>query len=489
MILSKMINILSVFCIQKFLLWEEKSILMVVIIKKALVISRGEFTLCSAVRGKNRMIVAKFGGSSLADAAQFQKVKDIVFADSRRMLIIPSAPGRRFDNDEKVTDLLYLCHSQQKAGESFQKTFDEIQRRYLDIAKQLHISLELKPYLQEIQQQMEEGASADYCASRGEFLNGLLLANFLEFAFIDAAEVIFFDEQGAFDAEKTNSVLKKRLETVETAVIPGFYGSSPDGSIRVFSRGGSDITGAIVARAAQAELYENWTDVSGFLMADPRIVTNPRPISHITYHEMHELCCAGATVLHEDCVYPVSSVGIPTNIRNTNLPQHPGTMITCNALQREDFAIFAGVSGKKGFSLLVIEKEAPDHTWSFVQEVLSVVKKKGIKFQYLPSGTHCVCLLVETKQFLEKKDSFQDEINKINIPFSISIQPETAGIVLVGYGIIHNRLAVNRIYTALQRKNIDVVMINQGSGELSTWVGVAETEMEGAIRAIYEEFL
>lgn len=435
------------------------------------------------------MVVAKFGGSSLADAAQFQKVKNIVFADSRRMLIIPSAPGRRFDKDEKVTDLLYLCHSQQASGMPFQKTFEEIQKRYSDIAKQLHLSLELEPFFQEIQQQMEEGASADYFASRGEFLNGVLLANYLGFEFLDAAEVIFFNEQGVFDAEKTNYVLKQRLDKIEKAVIPGFYGSNPDGSIRVFSRGGSDITGAIVARAAQAELYENWTDVSGFLMADPRIVTDPRPISHITYHEMHELCCAGATVLHEDCVFPVSSAGIPTNIRNTNLPQHPGTMITCSALQREDFAIFAGVSGKKGFSLLVIEKENPDHTWSFVQEVLRVAKKFGIKFQYLPSGAHCVCLLVEAKQFFEKQQDFEREITKSNVPFSMTVQPNIAGIVLVGYGIIHNRLAVNRIYTALQRHNIDVAMINQGSGELSTWVGVSENEMEKAICAIYEEFL
>lgn len=435
------------------------------------------------------MVVAKFGGSSLADAAQFQKVKNIVFADSRRMLIIPSAPGRRFDKDEKVTDLLYLCHSQQASGMPFQKTFEEIQKRYSDIAKQLHLSLELEPFFQEIQQQMEEGASADYFASRGEFLNGVLLANYLGFEFLDAAEVIFFNEQGVFDAEKTNYVLKQRLDKIEKAVIPGFYGSNPDGSIRVFSRGGSDITGAIVARAAQAELYENWTDVSGFLMADPRIVTDPRPISHITYHEMHELCCAGATVLHEDCVFPVSSAGIPTNIRNTNLPQHPGTMITCSALQREDFAIFAGVSGKKGFSLLVIEKENPDHTWSFVQEVLRVAKKYGIKFQYLPSGAHCVCLLVEAKRFFEKQQDFEREITKSNVPFSMTVQPNIAGIVLVGYGIIHNRLAVNRIYTALQRHNIDVAMINQGSGELSTWVGVSENEMEEAICAIYEEFL
>ncbi len=445
--------------------------------------------LCLLVRGKNRMIVAKFGGSSLADAGQFQKVKNIILSDSRRMLIIPSAPGRRFDDDEKITDLLYRCHSQQAAGVSFQKTFEEIQKRYYDIANGLQLSLHLEPYFQEIHHQMASGASADYCASRGEFLNGLLLANYLGFEFLDAAEVIFFDERGVYDAEKTDFVLGQRLKQMERAVIPGFYGSNPDGSIRAFSRGGSDITGAIVARGAKAELYENWTDVSGFLMADPRIVTNPRPISHITYHEMHELCCAGATVLHEDCVFPVSSAGIPTNIRNTNLPEHPGTMITCNALQREDFAIFAGISGKKGFSLLILEKEQADHSRSFVQEVLQAAKKCGLKFQYLPSGIHCVCLLVETRQLLALKEVFEWEIRKIDVPFSMTIQPEIAGIVLVGYGIVHNRLAVNRIYRALHRQNIAVVMINQGSGELSTWVGVAENEMEAAICAVYEEFL
>lgn len=434
------------------------------------------------------MIAAKFGGSSLADAAQFQKVKNIIFADTRRIFIVPSAPGRRFDQDEKVTDLLYRCHEEAAAGQSFQKTFEEIRQRYFDIANGLHLTLELEPFFEEIYHQIALGTSADYCASRGEFLNGLLLADYLGYEFLDAAEVVFFDEQGIFDGEKTNNVLGQRLKSLDNAVIPGFYGSNPDGSIRAFSRGGSDITGAIVARAAKAELYENWTDVSGFLMADPRIVSNPRPISHITYHEMHELCCAGATVLHEDCVFPVSHAGISTNIRNTNLPQHPGTMITCTAVQRADFAIFAGISGKKGFSILLVEKEQTDRTWTFVQEVLRAGKKSGLTFQYLPSGLNCVCLLVETKQFRRLESVFIEEIKRLKLSHSLTIQPEIAGIVLVGYGIVHNRMAVNRIYEALHRQDIEVVMINQGGGELSTWVGVAENEMESAIRVIYEEF-
>ncbi|NCC16512.1 MAG: aspartate kinase [Clostridia bacterium] len=434
------------------------------------------------------MIAAKFGGSSLADAAQFQKVRNIILADSRRTFIIPSAPGRRFNQDEKVTDLLYLCHKEREEGKSFQKAFDEIRQRYYGIANGLNLSLELAPYFEEVYSQIEAGASADYCASRGEYLNGLLLADYLGYEFLDAAEVVFFDEKGVFDAEKTNIVMSQRLKMIENAVIPGFYGSNPDGSIRAFSRGGSDITGAIVARAAQAELYENWTDVSGFLMADPRIVSNPRPISHITYHEMHELCCAGATVLHEDCVFPVSRAGIPTNIRNTNLPEHPGTMITCNAVLRGDFAIFAGVSGKKGFSLVVVEKEQSDRSSIFVQGVLKAAQNSGLTFQYLPSGKNYVCLMVETQQLRKVFDKFAEEIEELEMQYTLTIQHEIAGIVLVGYGIVHNRRTVNRIYEALQRQGIEVVMINQGSGELSTWVGVSENEMEAAICAVYEAF-
>ena len=434
------------------------------------------------------MIAAKFGGSSLADAAQFQKVRDIVFADSRRTLVVPSAPGRRFDLDEKVTDLLYRCHAQRKTGKSFLETFEEVRKRYDGIANALSLTIDLGPYFEEIQQKIEAGASSGYCASRGEVLNGLLLANYLDYTFLDAAEVIFFDARGEFDSEKTNCVLGKRLEEMERVVIPGFYGSGPDGSIRVFSRGGSDITGAIVARGARAELYENWTDVSGFFMADPRIVANPRPIRHITYQEMHELCSAGATVLHEDCVFPVSCAGIPTNICNTNFPEHEGTMITGTALHRADFAIFAGLSGKKGFTLLVLEEHGGEKAPKFVQEVLQAAEACGFKFQYLPSAMKTVCLLVDTFGFAAAEKSFTGELQKAGLSFTISLQPGIAGIVLVGYGIVHNKSAVNRIYQALHCQGIEVVMINQGCSELSTWVGVAEQDMEEAIRTIYKAF-
>lgn len=434
------------------------------------------------------MIVAKFGGSSLADATQFEKVRNIIGLDSRRTVIVPSAPGRRFDEDDKVTDLLYRCHAEQAAGESFEATFARIGKRYTEIAKTLGLSIDLVPYLDEIAANIKAGASADYCASRGEYLNGLLLADYLGYDFLDAADVIFFDANGSLDAEKTNTMLAKQFAAHEHVVLPGFYGSTPEGAVRVFSRGGSDITGAIAARAAHAELYENWTDVSGFLMADPRIVPNPRPISHITYHEMHELSRAGATVLHEDSVHPVSRAGIPTNIRNTNCPEHPGTMITCTAVQREDFAIFAGIAGKKGFSLLVAEKELPDRSETFAQGVLQAAKNCGLNFQYLPSGINNICLMAETRQLDAVRTQLVKEIEQLGILHSLTIERQLAGIVLVGYGIIHNRATLTRIYTALRQQDIPVVMLNQGSGELSTWVGVEDTRMEEAIRAIYAEF-
>lgn len=434
------------------------------------------------------MIVAKFGGSSLADAAQFQKVKDIVLADSRRRVIVPSAPGKRFDSDDKITDLLYRCYREQQAGEAFENTFEIICGRYLEIARDLKLSIDIMPYLNEIRRRISEGASADYCASRGEYLNGLLLSDYLGFPFLDAAEVILFDAKGVLDSETTNLALRKRLKDMPGAVLPGFYGSDTDGKIRVFSRGGSDITGALAARAVQAEVYENWTDVSGFLMADPRIVPAPNPISHITYHEMYELSCAGATVLHEDSVYPVSRAGIPTNVRNTNMPDHPGTMITCTAVNRENFSIFAGVAGKKGFSLLFVEKEVPDYSQAFAQGVLQAAQTSGLLFQYLPLSASTICLMVNTEKLESVQGALNNEISKIGIPYSFTVQHGFAHIILVGYGIVHNRATVNNIYEAMQERGIPIAVINQGSGELSTWVCVPEGKMEEAIQCLHEQF-
>lgn len=434
------------------------------------------------------MIVAKFGGSSLADAKQFQKVCAIVTSDERRRVVVPSAPGKRFSDDDKITDMLYYCFYARQRGDDFDAMFQKISERYWEIAQELSLSVNLQPYLEEIHAQIVAGANADYCASRGEYLNGILLANYLGFRFLDAAEVIFFDKNGVLDSEKTNRRLAKRLTAELPVVLPGFYGSDAHGNIRVFSRGGSDITGALAARACEAEVYENWTDVSGFLMADPRIVSNPLPIRHVTYHEMHALASAGATVLHEDSVAPVSQDGIPTQIRNTNDPTHPGTLITSTAVRRENFSIFAGIAGKKGYSLLLAEKQHRDASPAFMQGVFQAAQHCGMDFQLLSvNGSH-LCLLIETEQYETKSIGFWEEISEMGVPYFHSVEPGFACIVLVGYGVVHNYQTINRIYKALQKREIEVSMITQGMSEISTWVAVQEDDMEDAIRTLYEEF-
>ena len=435
------------------------------------------------------MIVTKFGGSSLADAKQFEKVRNIINMDKRRIFVVPSAPGRRFDQDDKITDLLYQCHTLCEKGMSFTDTFTLIRTRYCEIAEQLNLQIEITKYLDIVEQDILNGASIDYCASRGEYLNGLLLADYLKYNFIDPKEAIFFYEDGSFDGEKTNSILKEKLCELNNAVIPGFYGSTPNGRIHTFSRGGSDITGAIVARAVNAEVYENWTDVAGFFMADPRIIKNVKSIGYITYDEMYELSHAGATVLHEDSIFPVSYAGIPTNVRNTNNPEHPGTMITSNATQRENFSIFAGLSGKKGFSILLAEKNKPDNSQLFVCSILEAFLECGLQFEYLPSGVNHICLIVSTTELKKVLTQVKNKIDKIEIPHTITIHDNIGMIVLVGYGIVHNRQTIARIHRVLKENDIDIHMINQGSSELSTWVGVDENSLEDAIRKIYEEFV
>ena len=283
--------------------------------------------------------VTKFGGSSLADAAQFQKVAEIIQADPARKYVVPSAPGKRFKNDDKVTDLLYKSYALASSGQDTAEVFAEITRRYTDIKNELALKTDVEGLISRIKNRVDGGAGIAYTASRGEYLNGILLAEYLGFAFIDAAEVILFDSRGVLDAEKTNTIMSKRLLKEKQAVIPGFYGSGPDGSIVTFSRGGSDITGSLVARAAKADLYENWTDVSGFLVADPRIVEDPAPIETITYRELRELSYMGANVLHEDAIFPVRKEGIPINIKNTNRPSDPGTMIVESTSKKPSYTI------------------------------------------------------------------------------------------------------------------------------------------------------
>ncbi|MDR3085405.1 MAG: aspartate kinase, partial [Christensenellaceae bacterium] len=318
------------------------------------------------------VVVAKFGGSSLADARQFQKVKAIVLEDERRRYVVPSAPGKRDDDDEKVTDLLYLMQRRAAEGQSIGEEFSRLAERFVGIVEGLGLDLDILPYLGEVRLAIEGGASRDFAASRGEYLNGVVLSHYLGWELIDAAEVVFFDENGVFEAERTQEVLSSRLAKAKNAVIPGFYGSMPNGEIRTFSRGGSDITGAIVARACAAELYENWTDVSGFLMADPRVVKRPREIAVITYRELRELSYMGATVLHDEAIFPVRMAGIPINIRNTNEPSAPGTMIV-RADESQVRGAITGIAGKKGFTAIAVEKNLMNAELGFGRRVLQAL--------------------------------------------------------------------------------------------------------------------
>ena len=435
-------------------------------------------------------VVAKFGGSSLSDAKQFGKVRDIVRADERRCYVVPSAPGRRFPEDEKVTDLLYRVHRARKNGEDYLTPFHLIRDRFLEIGKGLSLSLDIGAYLDEILTNVEAGAGDDYCASRGEYLNGLLLADHLGYTFLDPKDLIFFAGDGSFDSERTHQIMAEALRETPRAVIPGFYGTlSTTGEIHTFSRGGSDVTGAIVARAAYADLYENWTDVNGFLMADPRIVPEARPIRNITYRELRELSYMGATVLHEDSVFPVHRAGIPTNIRNTNDPDGPGTMIMHGAVEERNPYVITGIAGKLGFSVLSVEKAMMNSEVGFGRRVLAAIEEFGLSFEHLPTGIDTMCVVLATSALEPVKSLVVKRIMELTAPDTLTIHDNMGIIATVGRGMVHNPGTAARLFSALSRHGVNVRMIDQGSSELSILVGVDESEFHTAVSAIYEEFV
>lgn len=434
-------------------------------------------------------IVVKFGGSSLSDAAQFRKVRDIIRMDPRRCYVVPSAPGRRFPEDEKITDLLYQTYRAQKNGQNPAPIFQRVRERYLSIAEELGLSFPIARELDEVERLIREGASEDFCASRGEYLNGLLLADYLGFAFLDPKDLVFFNDDGTFDSERSNAVMAEKLKTVPQAVIPGFYGSIRNGEIHTFSRGGSDISGSIVARAAYAELYENWTDVNGFLMADPHIVPNARPIRSITYRELRELSYMGATVLHEDSVFPVHRAGIPTNIRNTNAPEEIGTMITHGAVEEPNPFVITGIAGRLGFSVISVEKAMMNGEVGFGRKVLQAVEEFGLSFEHMPTGIDTMCVVLATAELEPVKEQLTRRIWESTNPDTLTIHDNMGIIATVGRGMVHNPGTAARLFTALSRYHINVRMIDQGSSELSILVGVDSGEFQQAIRAIYDEFV
>lgn len=434
-------------------------------------------------------IVVKFGGSSLADAAQFRKVRDIIRMDPRRCYVVPSAPGRRFPEDEKITDLLYQTYRAQRNGENIEPIFRRVRERYLSIAEELGLSFPIARELDEVERLIREGASEDFCASRGEYLNGLLLADYLGFAFLDPKDLVFFNDDGTFDSERTNDVMAEKLKAVPQAVIPGFYGSIRNGEVHTFSRGGSDISGSIVARAAYAEMYENWTDVNGFLMADPHIVPNARPIRHITYRELRELSYMGATVLHEDSVFPVHRAGIPTNIRNTNAPEEIGTMITHGAVEEPNPYVITGIAGRLGFSVISVEKAMMNGEVGFGRKVLQAVEEFGLSFEHMPTGIDTMCVVVAGDALAGKRERVINRIIELVAPDVVTIHDDMSIIATVGRGMVHNCGTAARLFSAMSRAGVNVRMIDQGSSEISILVGVDDKDFDATVRAIYHEFV
>lgn len=432
--------------------------------------------------------VVKFGGSSLASAEQFQKVGDIIRADDQRRFVVPSAPGKRFAKDTKVTDMLYQCYASADAGEDFQEQLNTIAARYDEIIKGLELDLSLASEFKKIKDNFNKKAGSDYAASRGEYLNGIIMAKYLGFNFVDAAEVIKFDTDGNFDADRTNQILSERLDKLENAVVPGFYGSYEDGRVKTFSRGGSDITGSIVAKAAKAEVYENWTDVSGFLIADPRIIHNPKGIDTITYRELRELAYMGASVLHEDAIFPVRTEGIPINIRNTNAPDDNGTWIVESTCQKSKYVI-TGIAGKKGFCSINVDKAMMNSEIGYGRRVLQAFEENGISFEHVPSGIDTLTVYVHQDEFIDKEQKVVSAIHRLAKPDSIDIESDLALIAVVGRGMKSTRGTAGRIFSALAHANVNVKMIDQGSSELNIIIGMENKDFEAAIKAIYDIFV
>ncbi len=432
--------------------------------------------------------VVKFGGSSLASAEQFKKVGDIIRADESRRYVVPSAPGKRYSEDTKVTDMLYHCYELAESGQAFTKLLNQIKERYNEIIHGLKLDFSLDEDFETIRKQFTGKAGSMYAASRGEYLNGKIMAKYLGYEFVDAANVIRFHKDCTLDDATTNKLLAQYLDAYEHAVIPGFYGAMENGTVVTFSRGGSDITGSLVARAINANLYENWTDVSGFLVADPRVIKNPEVIHTITYTELRELAYMGASVLHEDAIFPVRKAGIPINIRNTNAPEDDGTMIVENTCRIPTYTI-TGIAGKKGFVAVNIEKDMMNSEIGFGRRVLQAFEDNGISFEHMPSGIDTMTIFVHQDEFAEKEQQVIASINNLAHPDSIDLESDLSLIAVVGRGMKSTRGTAGRLFSALAHAHINVKMIDQGSSELNIIIGVKNEDFEDAITAIYDMFV
>lgn len=433
--------------------------------------------------------VAKFGGSSVADALQIGKIKNIIENDPDIHYVVVSAPGKRFSDDSKVTDLLYLCKAHIEHNLPYQQIFQVICDRFMAVEVNLGVNVGLREEFEEIRKNLEAGASADYIASRGEHLNAMLIAAYLGFDFVDSSRIVRFDEKGRFMEDLTNKEIAEELKHHERAVIPGFYGAKVDGTIKTFSRGGSDITGALVAGAVGADVYENWTDVSGFLMADPRIVKDPKPISTVSYKELRELSYMGASVLHEDAIYPARIANIPINIRNTNEPENPGTMITSEPAKLEEGQIIAGIAGSKDFTVITMYKALLSSERGFIRKMSGVLEDFDIPIEHIPSGVDTLSVVISNKQLGGKLEDILDEFERQLKPDHMEVSDDIALIATVGAGMSLRTGVSAKLFTALAEKKVNIRMIDQGSSEMNIIVGVENKDFEKAIRAIYGAFV
>jgi aspartate kinase len=432
------------------------------------------------------MKVAKFGGTSVADAAQLRKVEALVRQDAERRVVVVSAPGKRDKQDAKITDLLYRCHDCVRTKSAFDDVFQNIADRYRTIVRDLGISVDIDKELGSVQDGILKSVTADFAASRGEYLNGRIAAALLGREFIDAAEIIRFDKDGRLLGSETDKAIGERISNGTPCVVPGFYGAMPDGSIKTFSRGGSDITGALVARGVRAEVYENWTDVSGVLMADPRIIANAKPIPTLTYRELRELSYMGANVLHEEAVFPVTDVGIPVHVRNTNTPEDPGTWIV-NQVEGSTSTV-TGIAGRKGYTIIALEKNLMNTEVGFGRRLLSALERRGVSFEHMPTGIDAVSLVVESSYLKGKLDAVLDEIQVECQPDRLQVFENMALIATVGRGMRHTPGVAGRLFGALGTAGVNVRMIDLGSSGINIIIGVDEKEFEGSIRAIYNAF-
>ena len=433
--------------------------------------------------------VVKFGGSSLADAEHFAQVASIIKADPARRFVVASAPGKRSKDDIKVTDLFYECYEASRTHQNIDEIYSKIVDRYNAIIEGLGLDFDISGEFEYVKSALQHRSGRDFAASRGEYLNSLILAKYLKYDFVDAENVIFFKENGTLDAEKTNEAMRKELLQHKNAVIPGFYGVMPNGTIKTFSRGGSDITGSIVSRAVDADIYENWTDVSGCLMADPRIIDDPRPIKRVSYRELRELSYMGASVLHEDAIFPVKMANIPINIRNTNRPEDAGTMIVAENKEFDIDTVITGIAGRKGFSVITIEKDMMNSEIGYGRRVLEVLENNEISFEHLPSGIDNMSVVVESKALDGRRDKVLAALNRAVHADSVTIEDGLALIATVGHGMVKYKGTAARVFNAISNAGINIRMIDQGSSEFSIIVGVEEHDFDAALKAIYGEFV